>query len=112
METGSGRSSRFSMASKIARFQTLMPYWKPTLATIRALEMKSFQFLRSTPRTGPAVAGVGRAALNSGFHDSKPPPPETQGWFDSSADLKGGLQVQEEDFDSLPAEYRDVFGSR
>jgi hypothetical protein len=23
------------MASKIARFQTLMPYWKPTLPTIR-----------------------------------------------------------------------------
>ncbi|MBX9794946.1 MAG: hypothetical protein K2Y02_11665 [Burkholderiaceae bacterium] len=76
--------------------------------------MKSFQFLRSTPRTGPAAAGAGRAAQNSGFHDSKPlpPAPDTRGWFDSSADLKGGLQVQEEDFDSLPAEYRDVFGSR
>jgi hypothetical protein len=30
--------SRFSMASKIARFQTLMPYWKPTLVTIENQE--------------------------------------------------------------------------
>jgi hypothetical protein len=76
--------------------------------------MKSFQFLRSTRRTGSATAIADRAALNSGFHDSKPltPQPDTRGWFDSSADLKGGLQVQEEDFDSLPAEFRDVFGSR
>ena len=28
-------ASRCSMASKIARFQTLMPYWKPTLMHIR-----------------------------------------------------------------------------
>ncbi|MGY4347451.1 hypothetical protein ACVWXM_003918 [Bradyrhizobium sp. GM7.3] len=27
-------ASRFSIASKIARFQTLMPYWKPTVRTI------------------------------------------------------------------------------
>lgn len=60
------------------------------------------------------MAGAGRTASNGGFPDSKPLPPlpDTRGWFDSSADLKGGLQVQEEDFDALPAEYRDVFRSR
>lgn len=53
-------------------------------------------------------------AANRGFSDSKPPRPlpDTRGWFDSSADLKGGLQVQEEDFDSLPAEFRAAFASR
>lgn len=35
-----------------------------------------------------------------------------RGWFDSSADLKYGLQVQEDDFDSLPPELRDAFPSR
>ncbi|MFM9915400.1 MAG: hypothetical protein ACKVOX_06305 [Rhizobacter sp.] len=52
--------------------------------------------------------------MNSGFHDSKPlqPQADMRGWFDSSADLKGGLQVQEGDFDSLPTELRDAFPSR
>jgi hypothetical protein len=34
-------ASRFSIASKIARFQTLMPYWKPTvrmISTTRPIE--------------------------------------------------------------------------
>lgn len=52
--------------------------------------------------------------MDSGFSDSKPPhhAPDTRCWFDSSADLRDGLEVQEDDFDSLPAEYRDVFSSR
>lgn len=76
--------------------------------------MKSFQFLRHTSRTHAVMAGAAAMAANRGFSDSKPPRPlpDTRGWFDSSADLKGGLQVQEEDFDSLPAEFRAAFASR
>ncbi len=35
-----------------------------------------------------------------------------RGWFDSSSDLKCGLQVQEGDFDSLPAEIKAAFPAR
>ncbi len=76
--------------------------------------MKSFQFLRKMHRTGALVPEAAPSTVNSGFHDSKPmqPKPDPRGWFDSSADLRGGLHVQEEDFDSLPEEFRDVFSSR
>ncbi|MHC2394615.1 hypothetical protein ACVIHB_009471 [Bradyrhizobium liaoningense] len=44
-------ASRFSMASKIARFQTLMPYWKPTVSTIsRPRPIESGQARRSPLR--------------------------------------------------------------
>jgi hypothetical protein len=34
------------------------------------------------------------------------------GWLDSSAELKGGLQVHEDDLDSIPPEFRDAFSLR
>ena len=37
---------------------------------------------------------------------------DLRGWFDSSSDLKCGLQVQEDDFDSLPADVRAAFPPR
>ncbi len=80
----------------------------------KALEMISFQFKRNTARAGVGSVVAGKAAVGSGFMDSTPSlsHPESGGWFDSSADLKGGLQVREDDLDTLPAEYRDVFPSR
>ena len=43
---------------------------------------------------------------------SEPRLSDMRGWFDSSSDLKCGLQVQEDDFDSLPAEIKAAFPSR
>jgi len=34
------------------------------------------------------------------------------GWLDSSAELRGGLQVHEDDLDTIPPEFRDAFSSR
>ncbi|MDL2338679.1 MAG: hypothetical protein QFE16_12635 [Pseudomonadota bacterium] len=78
--------------------------------------MLSFQFTRHPPpaAAGPSPSSADKPVRKSGAPDCKPllPPADTRGWYDSSADLKGGLQVQEEDFDSLPPEYRDAFPSR
>ncbi|MBX9717192.1 MAG: hypothetical protein K2X42_11425 [Burkholderiaceae bacterium] len=70
--------------------------------------MLSFNFTRNLHRAVPETAVGKREGESSGFVDSKPasPLPDTRGWFDSSADLKGGLQIQEDDFDSLPLEER------
>ena len=34
------------------------------------------------------------------------------GWLDSSAELRGGLHVHEDDLDTIPPEFRDAFSSR
>ncbi len=76
--------------------------------------MLTFHFMRHPPRPVSGSAAASKSAASSGFGDSTPVPAhsESGGWFDSSADLKGGLQVREDDLDTLPAEYRDAFPSR
>ena len=76
--------------------------------------MLTFQFMRHPPRSVSGSAAASKSAVSSGFPDSTPASAhsESGGWFDSSADLKCGLQVREDDLDTLPAEYWDVFPSR
>lgn len=73
--------------------------------------MRSFSFLRPTPSDSANRPG---ANANAGFQDTlaEPKLSDLRGWFDSSIDLKGGLQVQEGDFDALPAEVQAAFPPR
>ncbi|MBY0467456.1 MAG: hypothetical protein K2Q07_00595 [Burkholderiaceae bacterium] len=73
--------------------------------------MRSFPFLRPTPSDAGNRSG---ASADAAFQDTlaEPRRSDLRGWFDSSSDLKGGLQVQEDDFDSLPADVRASFPPR
>lgn len=73
--------------------------------------MRSFSFLRPTP---PGAVNRPGAKSDADFQDTlaEPKLSDLRGWFDSSSDLKGGLQVQEGDFDSLPADVQASFPPR
>lgn len=73
--------------------------------------MRSFSFLRPTP---PDAGNRRGANVDPDFQDTlaEPKLSDMRGWFDSSSDLKGGLQVQEGDFDSLPADVQAAFPPR
>lgn len=70
--------------------------------------MRSFSFRRPTPSD---VGSRPEAKADSAMQEALPEPKlsDLRGWFDSSSDLKCGLQVQEDDFDSLPADVRAAF---
>lgn len=76
--------------------------------------MRSFSFLRNAASAASTPSGTSSASLHGVFQDtlSEPRLSDLHGWFDSSSDLKCGLQVQEGDFDSLPAEIKASFPSR
>ena len=76
--------------------------------------MRSFPFLRHPSSGASAPRGAGTASAPGEFQDtvSEPKQSDLRGWFDSSSDLKCGLQVQEGDFDSLPAEIKAAFAPR
>lgn len=73
--------------------------------------MRSFSFLRPTPPNAGSRTG---AHADAAFQDTLAEPriSDMRGWFDSSSDLKGGLQVQEGDFDSLPQDIQAKFPPR
>ena len=77
-------------------------------------DMRSFQFLRHPSSAASARSSTGASGPNGEFQDtlSEPRLLDMRGWFDSSSDLKCGLQVQEDDFDSLPAEIKAAFPAR
>ena len=72
--------------------------------------MRSFPFLRHPSSAASVPSG---ASASDAFQDTLAEPrlSDLRGWFDSSSDLKCGLQVQEGDFDSLPAEFQAAFPS-
>ena len=74
--------------------------------------MRSFALLRHP--TSAASMNSRAAGLHAEFQDtlSEPRLPDLRGWSDSSRDLKYGLQVQEGDFNSLPAEVQAAFAPR
>jgi hypothetical protein len=76
--------------------------------------MRSFPFLRNPSSAASTPSGTSAASKNGDFQDtlSEPKLSDMRGWFDSSSDLKCGLQVQEDDFDSLPAEIKAAFPPR
>lgn len=76
--------------------------------------MRSFPFLRNPSTAASAPSGRGSSGPHGDFQDtlSEPRLSDMRGWFDSSSDLKCGLQVQEDDFDSLPAEIKAAFPAR
>lgn len=73
--------------------------------------MRPFPFLRhlSSAASAPSSTGASDACQDT---LSEPRLSDLRGWFDSSSDLKCGLQVQEGDFDSLPAEIKAAFAPR
>jgi len=73
--------------------------------------MRSFPFLRHPSSAAAALPGAGASSQHGEFQDtlSEPRLSDLRGWFDSSSDLKFGLQVQEGDFDSLPAALQAEF---
>ncbi len=73
--------------------------------------MRSLPFRRHPSSAASAPSGAGRASAHGEFQDtvSEPQLSDLRGWFDSSSDLKCGLQVQEGDFDTLPAEVQAAF---
>ena len=71
--------------------------------------MRSFPFLRPTTSDASARPGATHAGADGAFQNTVS---DLHGWFDSSSDLKCGLQVQEGDFDSLPAEVKAAFTLR
>ena len=76
--------------------------------------MRSFSFLRPTTSDATTRPGAAPSGADGAFQDtlSEPRLSDLRGWFDSSSDLKCGLQVQEGDFDSLPAEVKAAFRPR
>jgi len=71
--------------------------------------------LRFLSRRTARQPGKTPAAPTTESDSSSQPLPEQSppaGWLDSSAELKGGLQVQEDDLDTIPPEFRDAFSSR
>ena len=73
--------------------------------------MRSFSFLRPTR---PDAGTRSSTRSDASFQDTlaEPKLSDLRGWFDSSSDLKGGLQVREDDFDSLPADVKASFPPR
>lgn len=71
--------------------------------------MRSFTFLRPATSDVTARPGAKPAGDDGTFQSTAS---DLRGWFDSSSDLKCGLQVQEGDFDSLPAEVKAAFTLR
>jgi len=76
--------------------------------------MRSFRLLRPTTSDATARPGVNPSGADDAFQDtlSEPRLSDLRGWLDSSSDLKCGLQVEEGDFDSLPAEVKAAFPPR
>jgi hypothetical protein len=76
--------------------------------------MRSFRLHRTTTSDATARHGTAPPVADDAFQDtvSEPRLSDQRGWFDSSSDLKCGLQVQEGDFDSLPAEFKAAFPPR
>ena len=71
--------------------------------------MRSFPFLRPAISAATARPGATPSGADGASQDTVS---DLRGWFDSSSDLKCGLQVQEGDFDSLPAEVKAAFTPR
>ncbi len=71
--------------------------------------MRPFPFLRPTASDSTARPGATPSGTDGAFQDTVS---DLRGWFDSSSDLKCGLQVREDDFDSLPAEVKAAFTPR
>jgi hypothetical protein len=71
--------------------------------------MRSFPFFRLTASHSTTRPGATPSGADGAFQDTVS---DLRGWFDSSSDLKCGLQVQEDDFDSLPAEVKATFKPR
>ena len=71
--------------------------------------MRSFPFLRPTTSDVAARHGATLSGADGAFQNTLS---DLRGWFDSSSDLKCGLQVQEGDFDSLPPEVKAAFTLR
>jgi len=71
--------------------------------------MWSFPFLRPATSDATARPSATPPDADGAFQDTVS---DLRGWFDSTSDLKCGLQVQEGDFDSLPAEVKAAFKPR
>jgi hypothetical protein len=83
--------------------------------------MATFNFRSRDPRGYTLAERTRQRALSARGEPTVPPsvPPcvdepgdEDLGWLVSSYELRRGLQVSEEDLDTLPAELQDAFAPR
>jgi hypothetical protein len=74
------------------------------------MDLLNFRAKRNDRQPGKkSAASSARPAKSNRPLTGQTPP---AGWLDSSTELKGGLQVQEDDIDTIPPEFRDAFSSR
>lgn len=73
------------------------------------MDLMNFRPKRNTRQPDEHAAAPTEEPASSG--QPMPVNSHSAGWLDSSAELRDGLQVQEDDLDSLPPELRDAFTS-